>query len=362
MADEPAFASPVVARSCPACGSEIAPSLLTCPSCHRLVHAERLKALAAAAEAAERAGALPAALDSWREAIALLPPETRQFAIISERITSLGHRVAAGPQPHTTIPRSKADPGGPHATGRWSGGALSGIAATLALAVWKFKFLAVMILTKGKLLLLGLTKASTFWTMFLSFGVYWTVFGGWLALGLVLSIYVHEMGHVFALARYGIRATAPMFVPGLGAVIRLKQGLFDPRQDARVGLAGPIWGLGAALFCGAVYGVTHIPIWAALAKLGGLINLFNLIPVWQLDGGRAFRTLTRAQRGLAVGAMIAAWVVTEEPLLFLLIALGGYQAAFGKPSNRRDDTLLTQYALLVVVLASLSSMVVPMPR
>ena len=124
---------------------------------------------------------------------------------------------------------------------------VSGVLGTVAVAVWKFKVLAVLLLSKGKLLLLGLTKASTFWSMLAAFSVYWTVFGGWFALGLVLSIYIHEMGHVAALMRYGVKASAPLFLPGIGAVIRLKQGFIDPRQDARVGLAGPIWGLFAAV-------------------------------------------------------------------------------------------------------------------
>src|SRR5439155_143942 len=83
--------------------------------------------------------------------------------------------------------------------------------------------------------LLGLTKASTLFTMLLSAGVYWAAWGWKFALGVVLSIYVHEMGHVQALQRYGIKATAPMFIPGVGAVVRLKQYPASPR-DARVGL------------------------------------------------------------------------------------------------------------------------------
>ena len=104
--------------------------------------------------------------------------------------------------------------------------------------------------------------------MLAAFGVYWTVFGGWFALGLVLSIYIHEMGHVATLMRYGVRASAPLFLPGLGAVIRLNQAFTDPRQDARVGLAGPIWGTGAAMACVALYAGSHQPIWAALARVG----------------------------------------------------------------------------------------------
>ena len=362
MADEQGLALPLTAPSCPACGSEIAPNLLSCPSCRRLVHASRLKALAGAAEASEQDGDPAVALASWREAIALLPAETRQHAAIAERIARLGRQVEAGPsRSRPAAQLSPADPNQSRRPSRWSGGALSGVIATLALAAWKLKFLAVMLLTKGKILLLGLTKASTFLSMFAMVGVYWTIFGGWLALGLVLSIYVHEMGHVVALMRYGVAASAPLFVPGLGAFIRLKQALIDPKQDARVGLAGPIWGLGAALCCAAVYGVTRQPVWAALAQLGGLINLFNLLPIWQLDGGRAFRSLNRSQRWLAVASIAAAWALTDEPLLTLLLVVGVARTALEKPGDEPDRPILAQYAVLVLILSALARLPVPLP-
>ena len=225
-------------------------TLLSCPSCHHLVHAARLKELAADAEAAEKAGELPAALAFWNEAVSLLPTAagntrpspTNRHAGPSSR----GRAETAAAPPASAVPQAKPTAS---SSSPWSGGAVSGVVATLALVAWKFKFLAVLLLTKGKILLLGLTKASTFLSMFVDDGLYWTVFGGWFAAGLVLSIYVHEMGHVVALSRYGIHAGAPLFVPGLGAFIRLRQELTDPKQDARVGLAGPFWGLGAALVC-----------------------------------------------------------------------------------------------------------------
>jgi Zn-dependent protease len=359
MADELVSSSPLLARSCPACGSEIAPNLLSCPSCRRLVHAARLKELAEAADASERDGDPSAALASWREAIALLPPETRQYSVIADRIARLGRQVEAGPAPARPAAASEADPNQSPDSRRWSGGTVSGVIGALALAAWKLKFLAVLLLTKGKILLLGLTKASTFFSMFAMLGVYWTRFGGGLALGLVLSIYVHEMGHVFALMKYGVSASAPLFVPGLGAFIRSKQALIDPKQDARVGLAGPIWGTGAALVCAALFGLTHEPFWAALAKLGGLINLFNLMPFWQLDGARAFRSLNRPQRWLAVASLAAAWALTDEWLLTLPMAVGAYQAAFGEPSDEPDAPILGQYAALAMILSALSVMPVP---
>jgi Zn-dependent protease len=359
MANELRSRVPLLAHSCTACGSEIAPTLLSCPSCHRLVHAERLKELAADAEAAEKAGELSAALTSWNEAVVLLPAESRQYTAIAGRIAILGRRVEAGPRPPTSpAPQVKpsASPSSP-----WSGGAVSGLVATLALVAWKFKFLAVLFLTKGKILLLGLTKASTFLSMFVSVGVYWTVFGGWFAAGLVLSIYVHEMGHVVALSRYGIHAGAPLFVPGLGAFIRLRQELTDPKQDARVGLAGPFWGLGAALVCLAAYVLTRQPILAALAQFGAIINLFNLLPIWHLDGGRAFRSMTRSQRWLAVAAIAAAWAVTDEGLLVLLMFGGIVRTLTDKASDKPDAAVVGQYALLIWILAALTRLPVPLP-
>ncbi len=215
MALDSAMQSSVAAHSCPACGSELAPALLTCPSCQRLVHADRLKELASLAEAAQSRGDLATSLSHWRDALLLLPPESRQYAILADRIARLGRQVEASPAQVATLPPAKTEATGSTGSHRFSGGAAGGIIATLALALWKFKFLAVLLLTKAKFLLLGLTKASTFLSMFLSLGVYWTAFGGWFALGLVLSMYVHEMGHVACLMRYGIRASAPLFVPGL---------------------------------------------------------------------------------------------------------------------------------------------------
>ena len=341
MNNNPYEGFPVDVQACPACGSDIAPGLLSCPSCHRLVHADRLKLLA---EAAESAFDPAAALATWRVALALLPPQTRQYNVISDRISRLSLQVESGPAIGAP-PRPAATADG------WSRGAATGAAGTLALALWKFKFLAFMVLSKGKLLLLGLTKASTFLSMFAMVGVYWTAFGFKFALGFVLSIYIHEMGHVAALARYGVAASAPLFIPGLGAFIRLKQEFTDPRQDARVALAGPIWGLGAALVCALVFALTQDRLWAALAQFGAVINLFNLIPLWQLDGGRVFRTLTRPQRWLAVTALATAWALTEDGLLLILMLVGVARTLFDKPSNRPDRAALVQYIALVAALS-----------
>ncbi len=211
-------------------------------------------------------------------------------------------------------------------------------------------------------MLLGLTKASTFLSMFVSIGVYWTAYGWQLAVGLVVSIYIHEMGHVAALSRYGVRASAPLFVPGLGALIRLQQALGDPRQDARVGLAGPLWGLGAALVAAIVSVVFEQPMWAAIAQLGALVNLFNLLPIWQLDGGRAFHAFTRSQRWLATLATAIAWsaVSSVSPhgqavgMLLIITLVGAFQAWNGKPARESDRGSLALYILLIAALSAVT--------
>lgn len=78
-------------------------------------------------------------------------------------------------------------------------------------------------------------------------GVFWSLYGWPLALGLAVSIYIHEMGHLAMLRQPGIEASAPMFIPGIGALVLLKQHVDDALADAKIGLAGPVWGLGAGL-------------------------------------------------------------------------------------------------------------------
>ena len=326
---------------CVQCGSEVARSLLACPSCGRLVHAEELKQVAGEAEALTQSGDRTEALERWRHALGLLPSGTRQFEQIAGKVAARGRDLETNPQP-----------GAPGAKKSLSVGA--GTVGTVGLLLWKLKFVLAFALGQGKFLLLGLTKASTLLSMLLSFGVYWTAFGWRFALGLLLSIYVHEMGHVFALRRYGIPATAPMFIPGVGALIRLKQHPVTAREDARVGLAGPIWGLAAA---GVAYGVslaTGWGSWAAIAHVGAWINLFNLLPFGSLDGGRAFNALTKSQRLLLAGVIFAAWFLSGESLLLLLGIAAVMRATSPRAPAEPDRWTLITFALLIAILSALA--------
>ncbi len=319
------------------------PGFLLCPACKWLVHSAELKTLSAEAERAECAGQLAEAQERWQTCLDLLPPEARQHEVISQRIGALAKRAAAGPG------------GSAHAAGAGGGRKLPrwliwlGPLAPVGLLLLKFKTVAILVLAKAKFLLLGLTKASTFFSMIASLGVYWAAWGWKFALGLVVSIYVHEMGHVAALRRLGIPASAPMFIPGVGAVVLLKRHVADPRDDARIGLAGPVWGLAAALGCLLVYKLTGAGIWGALAHVGGWITLFNLIPVWQLDGSRGFHAMSRLQRWLAVALIGGMWLVGRDGLFLLLLIGAVYRTVATRSEESSDWEAFSVYAGLVVV-------------
>jgi Zn-dependent protease len=327
--------------TCPQCGVEIPPNVLVCPSCRALVHAAELKTLAANAEAATAAGNYSDALVYWRRALELLPPASAQYGVINVKIGDLVQRLEN--------PTAAELPKKP----KWAN--KGGMVGALGLLLWKFKFIALFLLTKAKLLLLGLSKAGTVLSMLVSIWFYSLAFGWPFAVGFVLSIYVHEMGHVYQLTRYGIKATAPMFIPGLGALIRLKQYPANPHEEARVGLAGPVWGLATAGACYAAYLATNLDLLAALAKTGAWLNMFNLIPVWQLDGSHAFKALSRFERiGVAVIAL-AMWALTEQGLLLLIVIVAAFRCFQKGAPEKRDFAISTEFAFLILTLSLLST-------
>jgi Zn-dependent protease len=231
----------------------------------------------------------------------------------------------------------------------------------LGLLLWKLKFVLVFVLAKAKLLLSGLAKSGTLVSMAASLGVYWTIWGWRFAAGLVLSIYVHEMGHVAALRRLGIPASAPMFIPGFGALVRMKQLPASAREEARVGLAGPVWGLGAALACALVYFASGAPFWAAITQWGARINLFNLVPVRPLDGGRGFAALSRGQVAIAVLAIAASLLWSHEGMLWLLLLVGGARLLGSGAAGPGDRRATVEYVLLVTTLTALATLPVALP-
>jgi Zn-dependent protease len=341
-------------RHCPECDTEVSPTRLSCPACQRLLHKEELERLALKATRAEEAGAVAAEVAAWRQALELLPPESGQHASIAAKLAAVSPRLEEGDRVNRDVEAASEAGTSTRRGWRWAG------FSALALLVWKLKTVLAFLLTKGKLLALGLTKSGTAVSMALAFGVYWAALGWPFAAGLVASIYVHEMGHVSALRQLGIAASAPMFIPGVGAFVRLKQSPASMREDARVGLAGPLWGLAAAVAAWLAFLGTGIPIWGAIARFGAWVNLFNLLPVWPLDGGRGFRALSRAQRWGVTFALGGAWYLTGEGLLVLVGLAAAAQAWGGEAPDEGDRPSFVTFLLLVAVLAGLCTLPVPL--
>jgi Zn-dependent protease len=183
-----------------------------------------------------------------------------------------------------------------------------------------------LLLSKFKLVLLGLLKlkfVGTSLSMLISVGAYALLFPVSFAVGFVALIWVHEMGHVLQLRREGIKASAPMFVPFLGAFVAMKEMPKDALAEARVGLAGPVLGTLGALGVLGAYALTQEPVLLGLAYVGFLINLFNLAPMLPLDGGRAVGAMSPAFWLLGVVAMVALLFVRPNPILILVAFLGG---------------------------------------
>jgi Zn-dependent protease len=181
---------------------------------------------------------------------------------------------------------------------------------------------------KLKVLLLLLPKLKIFTTsatMLVSIAAYALIWGWSFAVGFVLLLLIHEMGHVLQLKREGIPASAPMFIPFLGAVVAMKRLPDDAAAEARVGLAGPVLGSLGCLIPLGLYALTGDDLFKALAFVGFFLNLFNLLPVLPLDGGRAMAALSPVLWLVGFALLIAVTFVFPNPIMLLVLLLGGFE-------------------------------------
>src|SRR6202171_947605 len=155
-------------------------------------------------------------------------------------------------------------------------GLLGGLGAAL-LAAWG-------VIKYGLLFAFKLPACGTIVSLVVSFGGYAVFYGPWFAVALLTMLFVHEMGHVVEIRRQGMRATAPIFIPFMGAAIFQRSHPTSALKQAEIGIAGPIAGTIGATAAFALYGSTHQPVLLLAALIGFYINLFNLIPVWRVEG------------------------------------------------------------------------------
>lgn len=207
-------------------------------------------------------------------------------------------------------------------------GRLIGIAVAVGLLIFKFGKVALLALTKVKFL-------TTSFSALLSVAAY-ALFWGWaFAAGFVLLMFIHELGHVIQLRREGIKASAPMFIPFLGAAVFMKELPKDAAAEARVGLAGPVLGTLGCLLPVGLWLATGDPFFQALAYTGFLLNLFNLIPMVPLDGGRAMAALAPWMWLVGFGAMIVLMLLSPNPILLIIVLFGAFET-YRRWKHRND--------------------------
>jgi Zn-dependent protease len=208
--------------------------------------------------------------------------------------------------------------------------------AAVGLLIFKFKT-AILAIFKLKIFV-------TAGSMLVSIAAYAWIWGWRFAVGFVLLLLLHELGHVLELRRQGVPASAPLFIPFLGAVVGLKQMPHNVWKEAQVALAGPILGSLAALGCWLAGEALDSELLVALAFTGFFLNLFNLIPLSPLDGGRAAAALHPALWAVGLALLLGLTIMSPNPILILVLVIGGIEV-WRRWRDRNEPGVAAYYAI-----------------
>src|SRR5215472_4993966 len=194
------------------------------------------------------------------------------------------------------------------------------------LAIWA-------VIKYGGLFLFKLPAFATLASALISVGAWAWAFGSWWAgLAVVVMIFLHEMGHVVEIRRQGMAATAPIFIPFLGAAIFQRAHPTDALRQAQIGIAGPIAGTIGATVAWILFIDTQNPILLFAAWFGFLINLFNMLPAWQLDGAWILAPVSPWFQVAGIAAIVVGvffiHVLSVIAVIIGLLAIGTARAAF----------------------------------
>ena len=220
-----------------------------------------------------------------------------------------------------------------------------------------------------------LLKFKFLFTFVLAVGAYALFWGWWFGLGFAVLLLVHELGHVIWLRREGISASLPVFIPFMGAFVAMKEMPKNAYIEAKVGLAGPVLGSAGALATLLWAEEINSDLLRALAYLGFLLNLFNLIPVVPLDGGRAVSALHPAFWFAGLFAIALLFFKYESPILLIVLVFACYElyrrwSRRGMPGYReyhsvtipqRIGIAVVYLGLVVLLVAGMHAAYVPRP-
>ena len=224
---------------------------------------------------------------------------------------------------------------------RTTGGVLGWLGSAL-LAVWA-------VVKYGLVFLVKIPAFATLFSALVSFGAYALVFGPWFAVALVGMIFVHEMGHVLEIRRQGMSATAPVFIPFLGAAIFQRQHPTTAVKQAQIGIAGPIAGTIGATAAFLLYTSTQNPVFLLAASIGFFLNLFNMLPVWQLDGAWILAPVSPWVQVFGLAALVVLVLVFHFVsvilLLIAILGIGSARAAFRNAKNPYYTSVTTNARL-----------------
>jgi Zn-dependent protease len=176
-------------------------------------------------------------------------------------------------------------------------------------------------------------KTANVGSVVLSAAAYSYFFTWQFGLALLVQLFVHEYGHVHAMRRTGMKVRGMYFVPFLGALAVTEDAFSSRRQQAYVALNGPLWGALLTLVPLGLWAATGAPIWAQIAGSWAFLNLFNLLPITPLDGGRvmqAFALSYASWLGVALSvlgfaAAVAVAVAMKLSLIWIVAALGAME-------------------------------------
>jgi Zn-dependent protease len=221
----------------------------------------------------------------------------------------------------------------PAPSGARNRGFVGGVVALLigALAYGKYAFL----------FLFKIPALATLATALVSVGAYSLFYGPWVAVAIVAMIFIHEMGHVVEIRRQGMAATAPIFIPFIGAAIFQRSHAQSPMHQAQIGIAGPIAGTIGATAALVLYGSTQQPVLLIAAYFGFLINLFNMIPFGMLDGGWILAPVSKWVQVAGLLVLTGLFVTNHISPIVIIIVIIGLPVVISRFRNHQLDAYLT---------------------